>query len=102
MSNTQRYVIWTVWIVGIVGLAWMGASPRVVVADDAQARPLVKAMTDYVAAQQAISFDYDTNLEVVTKDKQKLALAASGTVSLARPNRIRATRSGGFADIETV
>jgi hypothetical protein len=62
----------------------------------------MKTMTDYVASQQTISFDYDTNLEVVTKENQKLALAASGTVSLARPDRIHATRSGGFADIETV
>lgn len=61
----------------------------------------MKAMTDYVAAQQIIAFDYDTTLEVVTREKQKLALAASGTVSLARPDRIRATRSGGFAAIDT-
>ena len=59
-------------------------------------------MTDYVGAQQAIAFDYDATLEVVTKDRQKLELAASGMVSLARPDKIRATRSGGFVDIETV
>ena len=59
-------------------------------------------MTDYVGAQQAIAFDYDATLEVVTKDRQKLQLASSGTVSLARPDKIRTTRSGGFVDIETV
>ncbi len=72
------------------------------VADESQAKSLLKAMADYVGAQKAISFDYDANLEVVTTDRQKLALASSGTVSLARPDRIRATRSGGFADMETV
>ena len=30
-------------------------------ADDAQAKTLFKAMSDYLAAQQAISFDFDFN-----------------------------------------
>ena len=35
-------------------------------------------MSDYLAAQSTVSFGYDTNLEVVTKDQQKLLLASSG------------------------
>ena len=69
---------------------------------EAGAKAMLKAMTEYVTAQKAISFDYDVNLEVVTKDDQKLTLAASGNVELARPDKVRASRSGGFADIETV
>ncbi len=69
-------------------------------ADEADAKSLLKAMSDYMAAQDAISFGYDATLEVVTKDGQKLALASSGAVTLNRPDKIRATRSGGFADIE--
>ena len=69
-------------------------------ADEADAKKLFKAMSDYLAAQKAISFQYDTILEIVTKDKQKLALASSGTVTLNRPDKIRATRTGGFADVE--
>jgi hypothetical protein len=57
-------------------------------------------MSDYMAAQKFISFGFDATLEVVTKDGQKLALASSGTVTLNRPDKIRATRAGGFADIE--
>ncbi len=60
-----------------LGGALSGAS-----ADEADARNLFKAMSDYMAAQKAISFQYDTTLEIVTKDKQKLALASSGTVTL--------------------
>ena len=85
----------------LVLTAWMVSSPPAV-ADEAQARALLKAMTDYVGAQQSIAFDYDATLEVVTKDRQKLQLASSGTVSLARPDKIRTTRSGGFVDMETV
>jgi len=49
-----------------------------------------------------MSFSYDSNLEIVTKDKQKIALASSGTVTLERPDKARITRRGGFADIESV
>jgi hypothetical protein len=69
-------------------------------ADEADAKRLLKAMSDYLAAQQAISFDYDAVLEVVTKDEQILALAGSGKVALNRPDKILATRSSGFADVE--
>ena len=70
--------------------------------DSAEAKRLLKAMSDYQAAQKAISFDYNAALEVVTNDSQKLALASSGTVTLNRPDKIRATRAGGFVDVETL
>ena len=70
--------------------------------DSAEAKRLLKAMSDYLDAQKAISFDYDAALEVVTNDKQKLALASSGTVTLNRPDKIRAARAGGFVDVETL
>ena len=37
-------------------------------AGEAEAKALLKAMSDYVSGQQTISFAYDVNLEVVTKD----------------------------------
>ena len=75
----------------------VGASAK---ADEADAKRLLKAMSDYVAAQEAISFDFDAILEVITKEDQKLALASSGAVVLDRPGKIRATRAGGHANIE--
>jgi len=74
--------------------------PMGVTADEEDAKRLLKAMSDYLAAQQAISFDYDATLEVITKDKQKLALASSGSAVLNRSDKIRATRFSGFADVE--
>lgn len=76
--------------------------PSASVADEAEARSLFKAMSDYMAAQTAISFNYDSTLEVVTRDGQKLGLASSGAVTLSRPDKLRATRTGGFADVEMV
>jgi Predicted periplasmic protein len=69
--------------------------------DSAEAKKLLKAMSDYLAAQTAISFDYNGTLEVITNDEQKLALESSGTVLLNRPDKIRTERSGGFVDSET-
>jgi hypothetical protein len=82
-------------------VAVLAAPPNAVAGED-DAKALLKAMTDYMAAQKAISFDFDAILEVVTDDGQKLALASSGAVTLNRPDKIRASRSGGFADIKTV
>jgi hypothetical protein len=70
--------------------------------DSAAAKQILKSMSDYLAKQTEISFDYNASLEVVTNDKQKLDLASSGTLNLQRPDKIRATRSGGFVETETV
>ena len=71
-------------------------------ADEAQAKTLFKAMSDYLAAQKTISFAYDSTLEVVTDQDQKLGLASSGTLNLNRPDKLHATRTGGFANVEMV
>jgi hypothetical protein len=85
----------------LVLLVGLGA-PITAQADEAHAKTMLKAMSDYLAAQQVISFGYDTNLEVVTKDQQKLLFASSGTAALSRPDKIRATREGGFASVEMI
>src|SRR5262245_41469009 len=93
---------------GTAGLLIAGLSLAVAAAvpsaraDEAQAKSLVKAMSDYMAAQKVFSYDYDTTLEVVTKEKQKLALASSGTLVASRPDKLRYTRWGGFANAEAV
>jgi hypothetical protein len=76
--------------------------PSTARADEATAKSFVKAMSDYMSAQKAISFSFDTNLEIVTTDKQKVGLASSGTVRLDRPDKLRVTRHGGFANVEAV
>ncbi len=69
-------------------------------AQNAKAR--LKAMSDYLAAQKAISLSYDTVFEVVTSEHQKLQIATSGTMVLNRPDKLRAYRKTGFSDTETV
>jgi hypothetical protein len=71
-------------------------------AGEAEAKALLKGMSDYLAAQKTISFAYDSDFEVVTKDHQKLLLANSGTINLSRPDKVHATRAAGFVDTELV
>jgi len=78
------------------------ASMSVARADEAQARSLLKAMSDYLGAQKTISFEYDTNLDIVNTQQQKIGLASSGTLTLERPDKLHATRTGGFANVEMV
>ncbi|WP_090876766.1 DUF2092 domain-containing protein [Bauldia litoralis] len=71
-------------------------------ADEQDARRIFQEMSDYMAAQTAFSFTYDATLDLVTPEEQTLTLASSGTVSVARPDKMAATRTGGFADVEMV
>ena len=72
------------------------------VTNSAEAKKILKAMSDFLAAQKSLSAGFDTVWEVVTPTDQKLGLASSGTVTLVRPDKVRVTRSGGFADFETL
>jgi hypothetical protein len=71
-------------------------------AGEAEAKSLLKAMSNYLAAQKIFAFEYDSNFEVVTKDHQKLMLATSGAIELSRPDKIRLSRAAGFANVEMV
>jgi hypothetical protein len=96
-QSTKQAKAWAAAIV-IAMAAALAAMPAAH-ADEAQAKALFKAMSDYIAAQKLISFDTDTSLEIVTKDDQKLALTSSGMITLSRPDKLRATRRGGFSDV---
>src|SRR5450759_1093456 len=66
------------------------------------AAKVLKAMTDYVASQKVISATYDADIEVITNDLQKIQFASSGQMLLSRPDKIRASRIGGYANVELV
>jgi hypothetical protein len=84
----------------LVGLAMPLAAQADETEAEAYAKNRVKAMSDYLAAQEVLAFEYDSTFEIVTDEEQKLALASSGIITLNRPDKIRATREAGFADVE--
>ena len=94
---------------GIVGLA---ATTALVVgfalsattgarAEDDAAKVL-KAMTDYVAGQKSISAAFDSDIEVITPELQKIQFASSGQFQLSRPDKVWVKRTGGYADVVLV
>jgi hypothetical protein len=98
-SNSVKRYVCTASVVVLSMLFILGASTGVK-ADESDAKKILKAMADYTAAQQSISFAFDAVLEIVTTDEQKLGLASSGTLNMVRPEKIAVTRTGGVADIE--
>jgi hypothetical protein len=66
------------------------------------AKSLLKAMSDYVASQSNISIAYDSDIEVTTADLQKLQLTSSGQLEINRPDKVHASRIGGYTDVEFV
>lgn len=71
-----------------------------VTADDAKA--MLKAMSDYVADQQTIEFSFDSDIEVITPQLEKIQFTNSGEGLLQRPDKLRAHRMGGYSDVELV
>ena len=71
-------------------------------AQGSEADKLLKAMSDYVASQKTLSITFDTDIEVITSSLQKLQFTSSGQVQLSRPDKLRATRTGGYRDVEIV
>lgn len=59
-------------------------------------------MFDYIAAQKKFSFTYDSDVEVVTPDLQKLQFSSSGHMLVDRPDKLRAIRTGGYSDVEFI
>ena len=93
----KRLTLVSVLVAGSIsfGMVW----PAVAAGDEA-AKALFKRMSDYLVSQKTISFAYDSSLEIVSSELQKLRFASSGTLTLRRPDGLRMTRTGGFADVE--
>jgi len=64
------------------------------------ATKILKAMSDYMASRKSISLTFNSDIEVITPEIQKIQFASSGKLLLSRPDKLRATRTGGYSDVE--
>ena len=87
-------------VAATLALAGLGATAAI--ADEGIALEIVKKMTDYLASQQTLSFDFDPTLQVVTTDGQLLDIASYGSLAAMRPDKVHAMRRGGFAQVEAM
>lgn len=58
------------------------AVPSAASAREAEAKTMLKAMTDYMTAQKDLAFRYDASIDVVTIDGERLQIAYSGRVAI--------------------
>lgn len=79
-----------------------GAVPGNAGASGDNAKEILKSMADYLAAQQTISLTFDSDIEVITPQMEKIQFTSSGEVLVSRPDKLRARRVGGYADVEMV
>lgn len=76
------------------------AAPSAARADDAA--NILKSMTDYLGSQKTLSASFDSDIEIITPELQKIQFASSGQMKLSRPDKLRVRRTGGYADVELV
>ncbi len=77
-------------------------APPPATAQEGDAASILKAMSDYVGGQQSIELTFDSAIEVITPQLEKIQFTNSGQALLRRPDKLRAHRVGGYADVEMV
>jgi len=83
--------------VAALAVASYGAQPQA-----GDARAILKAMSDYVSAQKTIALTFDSDIEIITPQIEKIQFTNSGEALLSRPDKLRAHRVGGYADVALV
>ena len=96
--SRRRALTGLVLVVSLLVLADLPMRHARAAGDDAL--QILKATSDYLSSQKTISATFDSGLEVITPQAEKIQFTSSGTLLLRRPNEIRVTRTGGYADVE--
>lgn len=81
-------------------VATLAAAPAVSLAQEDDATAILKAMSDYVGSQQSIELTFDSAIEIITPQLEKIQFTNSGGALLRRPDKLHAHRVGGYADVE--
>jgi len=64
------------------------------------AKAILKSMSDWLGAQKSLELTFDSDIEVITPQLEKIQFTNSGTMVLVRPDKFRGHRVGGYADVE--
>ncbi len=87
---------------GCMILAAVFLAAPVTQAQAGDAKGILKTSMDYVSRQQTIELSFDSSIEVITPQLEKIQFTNSGEALLQRPNKLRAHRVGGYADVAMV
>ena len=86
----------------LLAAALAAASSGVQAEQGADAKATLKAMSDYVGGQKTIELTFDSDIEIITPQLENIQFTNSGDALLSRPDKLRAHRVGGYADVEMV
>lgn len=95
-----KIVIFTMLASALV--ATLTAAPAGAQAQESDAKAVLKTMSDYLRSQKTIELTFDSAIEVITPQLEKIQFTNSGEVLLSRPDKLRAHRLGGHADVAMV
>jgi hypothetical protein len=82
----------------LAATAFFATGPAALAQDD-DARTILKAMSAYVGSQKTIELTFDSDIEIITPELEKIQFTNSGEALLSRPDKLRAHRVGGYADV---
>jgi len=83
----------------IILVASPAAAPLNAQPQASDAKAILKTMSDYVSGQKTIEITFDSDIEVITPQLEKIQFTNSGEAPLNRPDKLRAHRVGGYADV---
>ncbi len=69
---------------------------------EAEAMALLQSMSDYIGGLQSLELAFDSDIEVITPQLEKIQFSNSGTAVMVRPDKLRAHRIGGYSDVELI
>jgi len=87
-------------MLALVLTATLAAAPAGAQAQGNDAKSILKAMAAYVSSQKTIELTFDSDIEVITPQLEKIQFTNSGDLLLSRPDKLRAHRLGGYAEVE--
>lgn len=90
------------WLAGLLALSSVVAAPSAAADQtqgvDPEAERLLRAATTFLAGQQKFNVDTESTIEIVLESGQKLQFDHAATLTVQRPNRLRAERRGDLID----
>ncbi len=94
----RKILMRTLWQAATLA-AILAIVPVHALAETNDAKAILKAMSDYVGRQKTITVAFDSAIEIITPQLEKIQFTNSGKALLNRPDKLRAHRVGGYADV---
>jgi hypothetical protein len=97
MKWPKRTILAALFSLPLAGLSLVSAE-----ATESDPKSILKTMSDYISSQKTIELAFDSDIEIITPHLEKIQFTNSGEALLNRPDKLRAHRVSGHADVTMV